>query len=56
MAVQIKNEVIRVRATRARKEVWRQMAEEDGRRLSEWLRWLADRRIAERLGEGARVA
>jgi hypothetical protein len=47
MAVANKDGRIFLRATSRRKEIWRQFAEEDGRTLSDWLRWLADRRVAE---------
>jgi hypothetical protein len=43
----MKDEVVRLRANRARKELWRAGAEEDGMQLSEWIRHLADQRLAE---------
>jgi hypothetical protein len=45
--VRTKDEFVRLRANRTRKELWRAGAEEDGMGLSEWFRYLADRRLAE---------
>jgi hypothetical protein len=41
------------RSTSARKTLYRETAESEGMRLSEWLRWLADRRVAELAREGS---
>lgn len=43
----IKDEFVRLRANRTRKELWRAGAQEEGMGLSEWLRFLADQRLAE---------
>ena len=51
MKIPIKEAHIGLRTTTARKELWRKMAAREGLRLSEWLRKLADRRVAERAGE-----
>jgi hypothetical protein len=45
--LRVKDEVVRLRANGARKELWRAGAEEDGMQLSEWIRHLADQRLAE---------
>jgi hypothetical protein len=42
-----KSETIRVRTDLPRKDLWRRVAEEEGRGLSDWLRWLADQRVRE---------
>ena len=47
MAVAVKDKRIFLRVGSSRKELYRQVAEEDGRRLSDWIRWLMDRRTAE---------
>jgi hypothetical protein len=44
-----KTEVITLRVTSGRKALYRDLAARDGFRLSEWLRRLADKRMAERL-------
>ena len=43
----VKDKRIFLRVGSSRKELYRQVAEEDGRRLSDWIRWLMDRRTAE---------
>jgi hypothetical protein len=47
MAVAKKEAVTSIRTTLGRKDRYREAAESEGRRLSEWLRWLADRRLEE---------
>jgi hypothetical protein len=42
-----KDEVIRLRVHDAHKDTWREAAARDGRSMSDWLRWLADRRLWE---------
>ncbi|CAN5680349.1 hypothetical protein BH23GEM6_BH23GEM6_04480 [soil metagenome] len=51
----VKNEMIRIRATRARKEIWREMAKREGQPLSSWLRSLADERVRSLTPEPPRV-
>ena len=43
MAVPNKTAHTGIRTTPARKEIWREAAEREGLRLSEWLRKLADK-------------
>lgn len=43
MAIELKTEVIQVRVTPTQAEQFREKAEEEGRRVSEWLRELARR-------------
>jgi hypothetical protein len=45
MTVQKKTEIIRIRATPTQVDRFREGAAKDGRRLSEWLRELAQREI-----------
>jgi hypothetical protein len=39
--------MVRVRVNGTHLRSWQAIAHTDGRNLSEWIRWLADRRIAE---------
>ena len=43
----IREDVARVRLSAQHKQAWVEAAEADGRTLSDWLRWLADRRLHE---------
>lgn len=45
--VTTKTDLIRIRAEPGHKEAWRAAAAADGRKLSEWFRWLAERRSVE---------
>lgn len=47
MRVPLKEAHVGVRTTPARKELWREVAAQEGLRLSEWMRRLAERRVAE---------
>lgn len=47
MAVPNKEAAVAFRTTPQRKTLYRQTAESEGVRISEWLRRLADRRVAE---------
>lgn len=45
-----KDEMIQVRVNSGHLGVWKNLAAAEGRSLSEWLRWLADRRASELAG------
>ena len=47
MSSATRDEVARVRLASMHKKAWVEAAEADGRTLSDWLRWLADRRLQE---------
>lgn len=45
--VPLKEAIVGVRTTAARKEVWRETAAREGLRVSAWLRKIADERVSE---------
>ena len=53
MLMPVKTERVYLRETRGRKAMWMEAATRDGKRLSEWLRALADRRVREQTNESA---
>lgn len=47
VAIPTKSELVATRATPSRKALYQEQAAREGMRLSEWLRWLAERRVLE---------
>jgi hypothetical protein len=47
LAVPTKTELVGTRTTAAHKALYLEQASRDGMRLSEWVRWLAERRVRE---------
>jgi hypothetical protein len=55
-APQIKDKIVSIRVSPRRGQKYRHAADAEGMRLSEWLRYLADRRIDEQERNGATAA
>lgn len=51
-----RDEIVRLRAHPAHKAAWLAAAAKEGRTLSGWLRWLADRRLGELSAKSTRGA
>jgi hypothetical protein len=56
MPIPVKDAFVGMRVTPVKRALYRQVAEQEGLRLSAWLRTLADRQVADRLRDSAEPA